>query len=127
MASVWEALDFGETVLVLRPGASTRDELGRRVASDPPPEAVCDVIVAPPDTDVPSQLAAQTVMTLHFPKGHESDSLAGCKVVVRGRTYAVLGEPVAYKASATPGGHDLPVHVGHVAKDGDARAERPGQ
>lgn len=111
--------DFGETVTVIRHQPASRDAYGQLVESEPERKNVKNVIVCPPDTSVLTQLDANATATLYFPKTFTAD-LVGCEVEVRGRTYAVIGDPMAYKADATPGDWNLVVHVGHSRSDGDA-------
>lgn len=112
-------LDFGQDVEVIYPGTSTRDALGHRVESPETRETVHNVIIAPPDTAVLTQLNADATATLHFPKGF-TKSLCGASVEFGGARYAVIGDPLPYNEDATPGDWYLPVHVGHSRKDGDA-------
>ena len=113
-------LDFGEDVVVVRDDPTERDLYGRPISGGEVRETVHNVVVAPPDTSVLTQLGANATATLHFPKGYDPSTLAGAKVEVRGHSYAVIGDPVAYKEDVTPGDWCTPVHVGHARKDGDS-------
>lgn len=115
-------LDFGETVTVIRRGAASRDAMGHRVDAAEERETVENVVVAPPDTAVLTQLDKDATATLHFPKGY-AGSLRGCEIEVRGVRYAVIGDPMAYNEDATPGEWNMPVHVGHTRRDGGAYGE----
>lgn len=112
--------DFGERVTVIRRTDPGRDVYGKPIPGATIPEDVDNVVVAPPDTSVLTQLGSDVTATLHFPKGYDPTTLVGVEIEVRGQTYAVIGDPVSYKPDATPGEWCTPVHVGRSRKDGGA-------
>ena len=88
----------GETVAVLHPSADGSDPFGAPVRQYEP-ETVENVVIHPADpsdyteTNRPDGALVQWV--LHFPKTYTA-SLRECKVVVRGETYDVEGDPMPY-------------------------------
>lgn len=104
----------GETVTLIRPAPGGVDALGDEVTVWEPGVPVGNVLVAPAATD---DLTGHTrvdgdrdSLTLHFPKTFMG-GLRGCRVVVRGVTYRVVGDPQRYTPAMTPGSWDLPVTV----------------
>lgn len=84
----------GETVTVIRPN-DTLDELGEPIEGEPTRTEVSPVLVTPGGTEdmAASRPEGITVaLTLGFPKTF-TDSLRGCSVEVRGKTYKVIGDP----------------------------------
>lgn len=91
------------------------DDLGEPTSATSE-EVACEAVVAPgPTADLDaSRPAGYTVSyTLHLPKTWERD-LRGASVRLRGETYRVVGEPVAYTAGNVPGDYCLPVEVGRA-------------
>lgn len=104
----------GETVTLISPAAPGVDAFGDELTGWQPGVSVGNVLVAPASTD---DLAGslrrdgdRDALTLHFPKTF-SGSLRGCRVIVRGVTYRVVGDPQRYTTAMTPGAWDLPVTV----------------
>lgn len=101
-----------EPVTVIRPRISL-DRLGEPEPGEPEREGV-EAVVCPGAT---SDMAAErpngdrVAYTLHFPKGY-GKSLRGCSVEVRGRSYAVVGDPQPYTEANTPGPWNMSVEVG---------------
>lgn len=94
---------LGETVTVLTPSQSAEDAYGQAVKKWTD-EVVRNVLVCEPTTaDLAERPEGDSVsLTLHFPKTYTA-SLRGCRVTLRGRTYEVLGDPVALTEANTPG------------------------
>lgn len=88
------SLLHGENVTVLTPSTGY-DEHGDEVMAWER-EGVENVLVAPGSTadveDSTRPHGTRAVFTLGFPKGFDK-RLRGCRVVVRGREYAVIGDP----------------------------------
>ena len=106
------AMISGETVTVLSPVSAGEDEYGQPVREwlEAP---VDDVLVCSPSTeDIGSgRPDGDTVsLTLHFPKAFAAP-LRGCRVALRGKTFDVLGDPVALTAANVPGRWDRAVPV----------------
>lgn len=102
----------GETVTVLVYQVTGRDSLNNEVRSWHEEAVVDGVLVAPSST---TDLAGSVrpdgdslTIALHFPRTY-TVSLRGRRVQVRGRVYAVQGDPVAYTAASTPTAWDRPV------------------
>lgn len=104
----------GETVTLIRPVDAGLDVFGDELTGWQPGVPVGNVLVAPASTDdLNGSLRRdgdRDALTLHFPKTF-SGSLRGCRVIVRGVTYRVVGDPQRYTAAMTPGAWDLPVSV----------------
>lgn len=104
----------GETVTLIRPADAGLDAFGDELTEWQPGVPVGNVLVAPASTDdLNGSLRRdgdRDTLTLHFPKTHEGN-LRGCRVIVRGVTYRVIGDPQRYTSSMTPGAWDLPVTV----------------
>lgn len=104
---------IGETVTVRTRVQTGTDEGGNAVYawSD---QAVDGVLVAPgTTTDVAGNTrpdGVEVVFELHFPKTFTA-SLANARVVVRGETFQVIGDPKPYADDLTPGMWDRPVDV----------------
>lgn len=102
----------GETVVVFTP-TYTYDANMDEVTSYAP-TTVADVLVDPSKgADVLSNTrldGTRASMTLHFPKTF-SGPLRGCKVVVRGKEYRVVGDPAPYTGANTPTRWHMPVEV----------------
>lgn len=93
---------LGETVTVLTPSQDGEDEYGQAVKTWAS-EDVHNVLVCDPSTSDLGRPEGDSVsLTLHFPKAYAA-SLRGCRVTLRGRTYEVLGDPVALTEANTPG------------------------
>lgn len=75
---------------------------------------VDDVLVDPSKgADVLSNTrldGTRAYLTLHFPKTFTAP-LRGCKVVVRGKEYRVIGDPAPYTDANTPTRWHMPVDV----------------
>lgn len=102
----------GETVTVLRP-RETSDELGEPVYGDPEREAVENVVVSPgptADLDASRPDGVRVAYTLCFPKTY-GGSVKGCSVEVRGKAFAVVGDPQRYGAENTPGDWNMAAEV----------------
>ena len=95
----------GETVTVIEHEV-TRERGVQRSATTT--RDVAGVLVSQPDTSALQQLGANVTYRLDWPKSDHSD-LRGREVVVRGRTFAVIGDPGWY--SGVAGAHDRPVYV----------------
>lgn len=83
-----------EVVEVVRPVVAL-DELGETTNGDPKRELVENVSVQPfgtADLSADRPDGSRVEWTLYFPKTYKK-SLRGCEVVVRGDTYAVVGDP----------------------------------
>ena len=93
------AMISGEPVTVLSPVSAGEDEYGQLVCG-PSTE---DIGSGRPDGDTVS-------LTLHFPKAFAAP-LRGCRVALRGKTFDVLGDPVALTAANVPGRWDRAVPV----------------
>lgn len=100
----------GEAVTVLTPTQAGEDEYGQAVKSWASQE-VADVLVCEPSTtdlgaglqtDARRPEGDSVSLTLHFPKAYAA-SLRGCRVGLRGRTFEVLGDPVALTEGNVPG------------------------
>jgi hypothetical protein len=104
----------GETVTVIRPAVGGVDAFGDELTGWQPGVPVGNVLVAPAATDdLNGSLRRdgdRDALTLHFPKTFEG-GLRGCRVIVRGVTYRVVGDPQRYTTAMTPGAWDLPVTV----------------
>lgn len=103
----------GERVTVSTPSVAGEDAYGQPV-KEWADEEVADVLVCEPSTsDLGSGLQSDlgrpegdsVSLTLHFPKTYTA-SLRGCRVTLRGRTYEVLGDPVALTGANVPGAWD---------------------
>lgn len=108
----------GEGVTVLTPSRCGEDEYGQAVKSWASQE-VADVLVCGPSTrdlgdglrtDAGRPDGDRVDLELHFPKAYAA-SLRGCRVVLRGRTFEVLGDPVALTGANVPGRWDRAVPV----------------
>lgn len=102
----------GEPVTVLSPVSAGEDEYGQPVREWLEAQ-VDDVLVCGPSTeDIGSgRPDGDTVsLTLHFPKAFAAP-LRGCRVALRGKTFDVLGDPVALTAANVPGRWDRAVPV----------------
>lgn len=108
--------DFGliayETVTVLTPTTTYDEHMEASVAWS---EAqVPGVAVAPGATsDVTDSTrpdGTRVALTLGFPKTFTA-SLRGCRVSVRGKKYAVIGDPQPLTAENVPGSLNRPVEV----------------
>lgn len=112
------AMISGEPVTVLSPVSAGEDEYGQPVREwlEAP---VDDVLVCGPSTeDIGSGLRTDSgrpdgdavSLTLHFPKAFTAP-LRGCRVALRGKTFDVLGDPIALTAANVPGRWDRAVPV----------------
>ena len=115
---VVRAMISGEPVTVLSPVGAGEDEYGQPVREWLEAQ-VDDVLVCGPSTeDVGSGLRTDSghpdgdavSLTLHFPKTYTAP-LRGCRVALRGKTFDVLGDPVALTAANVPGRWDRAVPV----------------
>ena len=107
----------GETVEVLALVTGEPDDLGNESNSWGLPLTVSNVLVAPTSTtDLSGSIRPDgdsTTLTLYFPKSF-TGALRGARVIVRGQTYEVQGEPFAYDPAITPGTRNLVVTVKRV-------------
>ena len=105
-------LIHGETVTVRTPSVSY-DEHMEEVASWSE-ESVPNVVVTPGSTSNVVESArpdgSRTAYTLGFPKAF-SASLRGCRVVVRGTEYAVIGDPQPLTTANVPGAWSMTAEV----------------
>lgn len=94
----------GETVTVLTPSYDYDEEAGEEVPTWSE-RTVVNVLVAPGSTsDVDEEArphGTRSVFTLGFPRAF-SAPLRGCRVVVRGTAYAVIGDPQPNEAANCP-------------------------
>ena len=104
----------GETVYVRSDVESGTDPFGAPVIEAGALDEVSNVVVAPAD---PSDIAdsvrpdgVKVAYTLHFPKDYEGD-LRGCRVIVRGEPFCVVGDPQRTTDAATPGNYNMAVEV----------------
>lgn len=91
------------------------DDLGEPV-STATEEVECEAVVAPgatADLDASRPDGVSVSYTLHLPKTWTRD-LRGASARLRGGTFRVVGEPMAYTAANVPGDYGLPVEVGRV-------------
>ena len=97
------ALISGEPVTVLTPSFSYDEHMDKVV--EWAETDVADVVVAPSSaeavTDSTRLHGTRATLRLGFPKTF-SASLRGCRVVVRGREYAVVGDPQPNSAANCP-------------------------
>jgi hypothetical protein len=107
----------GESVTVLSRQKTGVDALNSPVYGWVSEGDVENVLVAPGSTaDVDGSIrpdGVKVVFQLHWPKA-DSRLLAGKRVVVRGETFAVIGDPRPYTDGNTPGEWNRPVNVGKV-------------
>ncbi len=107
----------GETVEVLALVAGEPDDLGNDTKSWGLPLKVANVLVAPSSTtDLNGAIRPDgdsTTLNLYFPKSF-TGVLRGARVIVRGETYEVQGDPFAYDPTITPGARNLVVSVERV-------------
>lgn len=90
----------------------TYDELGEIEGVETTSEEVGCVVVpgSGSDLDATRPNGVTVSYTVHFPKTYE-EPLRGCSLVIRGDTYAVVGDPQAYTSENTPGLFNRPVEV----------------
>lgn len=107
----------GETVEVLALVAGEPDDLGNDTKSWGLPLKVSNVLVAPSSTtDLNGSIRPDgdsTTLNLYFPKSF-TGALRGARVIVRGETYDVQGDPFSYDPTITPGAHNLVASVERV-------------
>ena len=109
---------FGETVTVLTAGTVADPYSGEDASSwneTPGEVSVDDVVVEDRPSGEPVQDARNAVtsgFTLYFPPDTAVD--ASSRVVVRGGTYDVLGDPAAWRSPFTGWRPGLVVQVGRV-------------
>ena len=95
----------GERVTVSTPSVAGEDAYGQLVKEWADAQ-VADVLVCEPSTSDLGRPEGDSVsLTLHFPKTYTA-SPRGCRVTLRGRTYEVLGDPVALTGANVPGAWD---------------------
>lgn len=100
-----------EAVTVVTPGIEC-DDLGEPTFGEGTAQEA-DVLVCPgasSDLGASRPNGIEVAYTLHFPKSW-GKPLRGCSVIVRGETYAVVGDPKPYTAANTPGEWNMPVEV----------------
>lgn len=94
----------GEMVTVLFPGSESVDPFGSPITEYESMD-IDNVVIHPSDpsdyTDSNRPEGAVIQWVLHFPKSF-TDSLRECKVVVRGETYDIEGDPMPYMDVNTP-------------------------
>lgn len=94
----------GETVTVCKRTKTGTDPGGGEIW-ELTQETVDDVLVADGaqnnSTDSIRPDGIDVACTLHFPRTY-TDSLRGAEIVVRGETYTVLGDPLAYRGGISP-------------------------
>lgn len=108
----------GETVVVIRHDVVKLDRYNNRMTADSRTPVRNVLVDRPTTSDINgSRLGAtdrpngdRIAFTLHFPKDYTA-SLRGCSVVVRGKTYNVVGDPQPYMDKLTPGRWNRPVEV----------------
>ena len=103
----------GEEVVVVRFSATVSDPFNAGVL-ERSETAVGDVLVCPasPEDEIGGNRpdGISSGLTLHFPKWY-TDGLRGCKVVVRGVEYDVVGDPLPFTTANTPTRWNRPVKV----------------
>ncbi|MBX9035035.1 hypothetical protein [Gordonibacter massiliensis (ex Traore et al. 2017)] len=103
----------GETVEVLEVSKTGVDGFNKAVREEVP-VPVDDVLVAPCPAVSASEAnrpdGAVAACTLYFPKTYQSD-LYGKSVVVRGKSFKVIGNPQRYGDENVPGRWNLVVEV----------------
>lgn len=108
--------DFGllpkTSVTVIR-----RQEVGKDPFNAPIYENVREdvdgVLVTPgatADLDPSRPEGVRVAYTVHFPKGY-GKPLRGCSVVIKGKSYRVIGDPNPYMDEGTPGAWDMAAEV----------------
>lgn len=106
----------GEEVVVVRFSGTGADPFNSGVL-ERSEMSVCDVLVCPasPEDEIGGNRpdGISSGLTLHFPKGYEG-SLRGCKVVVRGVEYDVVGDPLPFTGKNTPTRWNRPVKAVRV-------------
>lgn len=107
----------GEMVEVLALVTGEPDDLGNESNSWGLPLTVSNVLVAPTSTtDLSGSIRPDgdsTTLNLYFPKSF-TGALRGARVIVRGETYDVQGDPFSYDPTITPGTRNLVVSVERV-------------
>lgn len=107
----------GETVEVLALVTGEPDDLGNETKTWGLPLTVSNVLVAPASTtDLNGSIRPDgdsTTLNLYFPKTF-TGALRGARVIVRGETYEVQGNPFSYDPTITPGAHNLVASVERV-------------
>lgn len=107
----------GETVEVLALVTGEPDDLGNETKTWGLPLTVSNVLVAPSSTtDLNGSSRPDgdsTTLNLYFPKSF-TGVLRGARVIVRGETYEVQGDPFSYDPTITPGAHNLVATVERV-------------
>ncbi|RTE47734.1 hypothetical protein [Actinobaculum sp. 352] len=98
---------YGESVTVITRQGTSTDTFNRPIyVWMPDPTPVPNVVVAPGSTDnLAGDLrpdGVEITLTLHWPRS-DTRSLRGCRIIVRGETYTVIGDPQPYTDANTPG------------------------
>lgn len=94
----------GEGVTVLYPKEGALDEMGEPVITWES-ENVENVLFAPSsasDLEVKRPDGTRESVIFHFPKTYKRN-LRGCKIIYKGETFRVKGEPYPYMEENTPG------------------------
>lgn len=104
----------GEKVTVYKPVEGAADSYGVPRTDWRFKGTVENVLVAPAGTsDLEPGMRPDgdsTLLALHFPKIF-TESLRGMRIVVRGKTWEVIGDPQAYLDQNVPGEWNRPVTV----------------
>lgn len=103
----------GETISVLRPRITGIDDYHQPVRAWDE-EHVADVLVNPAaphdDADSMTPDATGADMTLYLPRTYSGD-LTGCKAIVRGREYRILGTPTPLDGGIRPTRWHMEAHI----------------
>lgn len=98
----------GVTVEVLRRSVVGEDEMGEpkvEWVSESVPNVLWHQTEADRLSDGTRPDGTDDSITLYFPKTY-AETLCGRRVVISGRTYDVLGDPIGYMPDMTPGKHN---------------------
>ena len=100
-----------EEIEVVRESASL-DDIGEPTAAAETRETVRCIVRPGSTSDLGAERpnGVRTAYTLHFPKDYEGD-LRGCRVIVRGEPFCVVGDPQRTTDAATPGNYNMAVEV----------------
>ena len=95
----------GEPITILRPHITGVDQYGTPTRGWTE-ETIDDVLVnpsTPADTASSTQPdALEATATLYFPRTYTGGPLKGCKAIVRGREYRIIGDPMPLDGGLTP-------------------------
>ena len=100
-----------EEVEVIRESASL-DDIGEPIAAVETREMVRCIVCPGSTSDLGAERpnGVRIAYTLHFPKSYGGD-LRGCRVIVRGEPFRVVGDPQRTTDAATPGNYNMAVEV----------------